>query len=53
MNGRGFTKKKLLEIDKIPFDNMTDDDYMCGKCYTGIDYAMYIEKHSAIPKKIY
>jgi len=65
MNGRGFTKKKLLEIDKIPFDNMTDDDYMCGRCYQGDSFLTLQEqhklgklidtnkeKHSAIPKKI-
>ncbi len=42
MNGTGFTKQKLLEIDKIPPKNMSDEDRMCGKCY---------EKHPAKKKQ--
>ena len=32
MNGTGFTKQKLLDLDIPPPNNMTEDDRMCGKC---------------------
>jgi hypothetical protein len=32
MNGTGFTKQKLLDLDILPPNNMTEDDRMCGKC---------------------
>ena len=34
MNGSGFDKKLLVKNYKIPPKDMTDNDRMCGQCYT-------------------
>jgi len=35
--GTGATRKTCYSMDRIPPENMTEDDKMCGKCYDKLD----------------
>jgi hypothetical protein len=35
--GTGWNRKTCYSTDRIPPENMTEDDKMCGKCYAKLD----------------